>query len=331
MSSLSRDCRRQSAHKRAQPHTGHNHWGEQSLLRVSAGTRFLERSAEAPGKRVKKEVIKSPAVMGPLGNLRGKKKKKTMGETRSVQRTHHDAEALKSSNCTTGAYHNAPSPFSPGCISAKARQPRRRSRSNEGKGVLASGLRNSLASRLGSGSTALCTRGGEQSKTRVVEPAFALLHPRSSERRPARPCQATAACTRRGARIAGLHSSSSRETNVRGERARQRTAAAGANHRVWRAGSASTGNGQRSPRDRSKEEPTNWAVKGARNAPAPVGRVVRRKDSLFPRGAEEGARSRERGARRAAAHIRVPRAFAAACTPACHCKREARTRLLLQR
>lgn len=201
-----------------------------------------------------------------------------------MQRTHHDAEALKSSNCTTGAYHNAPSPFSPGCISAKARQPRRRSRSNEGKGVLASGLRNSLASRLGSGSTALCTRGGEQSKTRVVEPAFALLHPRSSERRPARPCQATAACTRRGARIAGLHSSSSRETNVRGERARQRTAAAGANHRVWRAGSASTGNGQRSPRDRSKEEPTNWAVKGARNAPAPVGRVVRRKDCLFPRG-----------------------------------------------
>lgn len=47
--------------------------------------------------------------------------------------------------------------------------------------------------------------------------------------------------------------------------------------------------------------------------------------------AAEGARSRERGARRAAAHIRVPRAFAAACAPACHCKREARTRLLLQR
>lgn len=111
--------------------------------------------------------------------------------------------------------------------------------------------------------------------------------------RPARPCQATAACTRRGARIAGLHSSS-RETNVRGERARQRrgAAAAGANHRVWRAGSASTGNGQRSPRDRSKEEPTNWAVKGARNAPAPVGRVVRRKDSLFSKGGRRKARDR---------------------------------------
>lgn len=105
-------------------------------------------------------------------------------------------------------------------------------------GALAGGLRNSLAFGPCSGSTALCTRCGrcEQSKTRVVEPASALLHPRSSEKA----CQATADCTHaRGCVLlpAKCTARSRVKSNAAGRAlaGQRRGAAARANHRVWSA------------------------------------------------------------------------------------------------
>lgn len=120
------------------------------------------------------------------------------------------------------------------------------------KGVLAGGLRNRPAFRPARfcGSTALCSTR-EQSKTRFHAATSAFL------KRRRRPGRATAARMQGRAFPGRLTAHTAEEEEERPPKLITESGAP----------CATTGNGQRSPRERSKEEPTNWAVKGARNPP----------------------------------------------------------------